>query len=154
MFQSQTGSNKHLPPVSWDWLASGEGSLKCMKQVLPFVLTWTLLYHMEGTGGPQAVPPLVEILAEHTSQTGPGGARLGPEELLALAHKRWETGRASDDSTSGWFPSEQLPKMPPRHLGKRQKVHRVAGGPSSLVLLQLLSPLWAFAYVVPSACDS
>lgn len=87
--------------------------------------------HLEGTEGPQTVPPLVEILAEHTSQTGPGGAWLGPEELLALAHKRWETGSASGDSTSGRFPSGLLPMMPPRHLGKRQRVHRVAGGPSS-----------------------
>lgn len=104
-----------------------------------------------GVGGCQAMPPLVEIQAEHTSQTGPGGACLGPEELLALAHKRWETGSASDDSTSGRFPSEQRPKMPPRHLGKRQRVHRVAGGPSSFMLLQLLSHLCAFEYVVPSA---
>lgn len=131
--------------------------IMCRKRDLSFILTWTPLSsgrHCGGWGSAQAVSPLVETLAEHTSQTGPGGAWLGPEELLALAHKRWETGSASDDSTPGRFPSEQLPKMPPSHLGKRQRVHRVAGGPSSLGLLQLLSHLWAFGYVVPSACNS
>ena len=56
-----------------------------------FARTWLLLL-TEEQQGPQAVPPLAGILAEHTVKQHQGGARLGSENSLALAHERWEQG--------------------------------------------------------------
>lgn len=115
----------HLQPASAAW-PDISGSLTCTRRDQPFVPTWTLLSSGRHWG-PRAVPPLVEILADHRSQTGSGGAWLSPGELWARAQGKWGQG-VPPVTNRGRVPSGQLPKTPPRHLGKRRRVHRVADG--------------------------
>lgn len=98
--------------------------------------------HLEGTGGPRAVPPLVEILAEHGSQTGSGGAWLGPEELWARAQGKWGQG-VPPLTNHGRVPSGQLPKTPPRSPqgGRRARYFRVVPASFSSEPLHTWLPL-------------
>lgn len=120
--------NTHLPPASQDW-TDISGGLTCMRRDQSFVLTWKAL------GAPGEVPGRAHK---------PNRIRRGlawPRETIGTVSRKVAMGSASNDSTVGRFPSEQLPKMPPRYLGKRQRVHGAAEGPSALGLLQLLSHL-------------
>lgn len=128
----------HLQPASTAWPDMSR-SLTCTRRDQPFVPTWALLSSGR-RWGPRAAPPLVEILAEHRSQTGSGGAWLSPGELWARAQGKWGQG-VPPMTNRGRVPSGQLPKTPPRHLGKRQRVHRVAEGPGPLGFSQLFPHL-------------
>lgn len=113
-----------------------------MRSDQSFVLTWTLLSSGRHWG-PQASPPLVEILAEQHESNRIRRGLAWPRETIGTGSRKVGTGSASHDSTVGRLPSERGPKMPPGHLGKRQRVHGVAEGPGAggRVAPASLSPL-------------